>query len=76
MTENVHTDSAPTAQNTTADTRVRWQGHLAAAIIDLRNSDRSSFEQIVYETLRSILETPTSGAPLTAMNEQQIMKVK
>ena len=32
--------------------RIHWQDHIKAAITDLRNSDRSPFEQQVYDTLR------------------------
>lgn len=55
-----HAEYTPiTVQAKTVDTRVRWQGHVAAAVIDLRNSDRSPFEQIVYDCLRSILDQAT-----------------
>ena len=35
---------------------MRWQDHIRAAIIDLRNSDRSPFEQEVYDALRAFAE--------------------
>lgn len=35
---------------------MRWADHINAAIIDLRNSDRSPFEQEVYDALRSFAE--------------------
>ena len=40
----------------TKDTRLRWQQHILAAINDLRNSDRSEFEQKVYDALRVIVD--------------------
>lgn len=36
--------------------RLRWQNHVVAAVTDLRNSDRSPFEQVVYDALRSIMD--------------------
>lgn len=35
---------------------MRWQDHIRAAIIDLRNSDRSPFEQEIYDVLRAFAE--------------------
>lgn len=36
--------------------RETWQDHIRAAIGDLRNSDRSPFEQRVYDELRLFAE--------------------
>lgn len=48
-------DQAPPRTNApAADTRPRWREHIKAALTDLRNSDRSTDEQRVYEALRTI----------------------
>lgn len=61
MTLTNHADHTPVtlaAKTTQVDNRVRWQGHIAAAIIDLRNSDRSPYEQMVYDFLRGLQLPP------------------
>ena len=36
--------------------RMDWRRHIKAAVTDLRNSDRSPFEQQVYDALRSFAD--------------------
>lgn len=42
----------PWPETQTCNPRLHWTDHIDAAITDLRNSDRSPFEQRVYDALR------------------------